>query len=178
MKLNRRIYLVVLLIAFGSASALAQSAPATPAPDKVTEIAPPEHPATADQIREYLAITNAVETAHKVMQQSIKTSRITSAPYFTASFWDDMESAVMNIDIAAPCIPAFQKYFSKEDMAATITFYKTPAGQRLLAAQPFITSAIGDVLRNAGREAGKQVGLKHKDEIERLMKESAPASSK
>lgn len=63
-------------------------------------------------------------------------------------------------------------------MTAIIAFYEAAAGKRLLAAQPFISSAAGEVLRKAGSEAGQQVGLKHKDEIETLMKQQkqdAPA---
>jgi len=142
------------------------------------EVAVPEHPATPDQIREYLSLVNYVGTAHKMMVQMLKASRATSAPYYTASFWDDMESAVLDLDLVTPAIPSYQKYFSEEDMAATITFYKSPAGKRLLQAQPFISSLTGDVLRKAGSEAGRQVGLKHKGEIEALRKQKENSSSK
>jgi hypothetical protein len=141
----------------------------------IADLGPPAHPATPSQIREYLKLTSAVENAHAAMAQMLKVSRTTSAPYLTPSFWDDMEKAVMGIDIVDPCIPAFQRYFSEEDMAAAIAFYKTAAGQRMLAAQPFVASALGEVLQKAGREAGEKVGLQHKAEIDRLMKEQAPA---
>jgi hypothetical protein len=134
-------------------------------------LAPPVHPATEAQVREYLALTHSLETAHKAMGESLKAARATSAPYFTPSFWDDMEKAVMGIDLVGPLLPAYQKYFSEEDMAATIAFYKSPAGTRLLAAQPFITSAASDAARKAGEAAGYQVGLKHKDEIQKLMQQ-------
>jgi hypothetical protein len=134
-------------------------------------LAPPEHPATEAQVREYLALTQALDNAHKMMGQSLKAARATSAPYFTASFWDDMEKAIMNIDLVGPLLPAYQRYFSQEDMAATIAFYKSPAGSRLLAAQPFITSAASDAARKAGEVAGREVGLKHADEIQKLMQQ-------
>jgi uncharacterized protein len=170
---NKPFLAIVLLISCASI-APAQSTQTTSGPAAEASLAPPEHPATADQIREYLSLTNAIESAHKAMAQSLKTSRTTSAPYFTASFWDDMETAVMNLDMVPPLITAYQKYFSQEDMAATIAFYKSPAGQRLLAAQPYITSVASDVLRDLGRQAGEQVGLKHQEEIQRLMKQSQP----
>jgi hypothetical protein len=56
-------------------------------------------------------------------------------------------------------------------MAATIAFYKSPAGQNLLAATPLITSISADTLRKAGQDAGAKVGLKHAEEIERLKKQ-------
>jgi hypothetical protein len=143
----------------------AQSSPATPAvPSTEASLGPPEHPATPEQIREYLSLIGFVENAHKVMTQMVHAARDTSASYYSASFWDDMNTAVLKIDLITPTIPAYQKYFSQEDMATS--------GQRLLAAQPFISSSAGDVLREAGRAAGIQVALKHKDEIEALKKKS------
>jgi protein TonB len=119
-------------------------------------------------------MTHAVETAHKMIASEIRASRATSSPYFTASFWDDMEKAVMEIDLAGLIIPAYQKYFSEEDMAATLAFYKTPAGQRLLAAQPSIGAAVAGAAQEAGQMAGRQVALKHQAEIENLKKSQAP----
>ena len=114
------------------------TAPAVPAAD----LAPPAHPATAAQIRAFLALSHSTETAQKLMSQMLKSSRVTSAPYYTPGFWDDIEKAIMEIDLVTPVIPAYQKYFSEEDMAATIAFYKSPSGKRLLEAQPFVTSAV------------------------------------
>ena len=164
--------ILLLFVLAGTASiVVAQTLPSAPSADSVADIAAPEHPATPDQVREYLALVNYVGTAHKMIGQMLRASRATSAPYYTDSFWDDMEKAIMEIDLVTPVIPAYQKYFSQEDMTATIAFHKTAAGKRLLAAQPFISSAAGEVLRKAGSEAGQQVGLKHKDEIETLMKQ-------
>ncbi len=134
------------------------------------ELAPPTHPATVAQIREYLTLSNYVANAHKAMGQMIQTSRVTAAPYFPASFWDDMAKSLDEIDLVTPAVPAYQKYFSEEDMAATIAFYKSPAGQKFLAAQPFIASAAGEVLRSAGQKVGQEVFARHKDEIETLKK--------
>ena len=126
----------------------------------------PSHPATADQIKEYWSQTHAIEAAHKLMNQMVNTAQATSAPYLTKSFWDDMRSSAQALDIEGPMILAYQKYFSEEDMHQVILFNKTPAGQHLLAAQALISSAAGDELRKAGEEMGRQVYLRHKEEIE------------
>lgn len=164
-------FLLLFALAASASKVTAQAAPAVPSADSLANVAPPEHPATPDQVREYLALVHYVDTAHKMMGQMLKASRATSAPYYTDSFWDDMAKALMEIDLITPVIPAYQKYFSQEDMTTTIAFYESAAGKRLLAAQPFISSAAGEVLRKAGTEAGQQVGLKHKEEIETLMKQ-------
>jgi hypothetical protein len=167
---SKSVLLAIVLILACVPFALAQSASAK---NDASTLAPPEHPATEAQVRECLALTHALDIAHNAMAQSLKAARATSAPYFTPAFWDDMEKAVMNIDLVGPLLPAYQRYFSEEDMAATIAFYKSPAGSRLLAAQPFITAAAGDAARKAGEAAGREVGLKHKDEIQKLMQQQA-----
>jgi hypothetical protein len=165
---RKSVVLALALLIVCIPAALAQSASAPAA-----SLAPPEHPATEAQIREYLALTRALDTAHNAMAQSLKAARATSAPYFTPSFWDDMEKAIMDIDLVGPLLPAYQRYFSQEDMAATIAFYKSPAGSRLLAAQPFITAAASDAARKAGEVAGREVGLKHQEEIQKLMQQQS-----
>ena len=163
---------VILLAAIALGARAQQPAPQTTDSPAVSELPPTAHPATADQIREFLTLTHTIESAHKMMSQSIKAARATSAPYYTGGFWDDMEKAVLDVDLVTPIISAYQKYYSQEDMAALITFYKSPVGQRMLAAQPQIALVLQSTLRDAGAEAGRQVGEKHKDEIERLMKQS------
>ncbi|MCU1321532.1 MAG: hypothetical protein JWM43_1181 [Acidobacteriaceae bacterium] len=148
-----------------------------PAPSATSDLAPPANPATPDQIREYLNIVSYTQSAHKVMGQMLNASRSTAAPYIPASFWDDMNKSLLEIDLVTPAIPAYQKYFSQQDMAATIAFYKSPAGQRLLAAQPFIASSAGDLLRSAGQQVGQQVFERHRAEIEELRKKAQPAST-
>jgi len=180
MKVANRVYATVILFTLLTSICPllgAQTAPAGPqmSPAADAGLPPPAHPATEAQIREYLAMTRAIENAHKAMASGIRANRATSAPYFTASFWDDMEEAVMEIDLAALIVPAYQKYFSEEDMAATLAFYKTPAGQRLLAAQPPIGAAVTSAAQEAGQIAGRQVALKHRDEIQALMKSSQAA---
>lgn len=63
-------------------------------------------------------------------------------------------------------MPAYQKYFSQEDMQSVIEFYRSPAGARLLAAQPLITSYAQQQLHSIGEKIGQEVYLRHKDEID------------
>lgn len=177
--MKSRILVAVLTSVLCPLASAAQAAPSSAAPVEHTTnipiVAPPAHPATEAQIREYLALTHAIDTAHQLIKDDLRTSRTTSAPYLTSGFWDDMETALMQIDLVPYFVPAYQKYFSEEDMAATIAFYKSPAGQRLLAAQSSISAAAKESLTAAGRAAGMEVGKKHADEIERLMKQQQPA---
>ena len=135
-----------------------QTAPATPLVQT--------HPATAEQIREYYALTHAIETAHKIMDQTVNAMQATAPDYLPQDFWDDMHKSIDGIDLEGAFISAYQKYFSQEDMQSVIDFYKSPAGQHLLAAQPLITSYAQQQLREIGQKVGQEVYLRHKDEIE------------
>ena len=148
----------------------ATSNPPTQATKTPTEDLIPAHPATVEQIHEYYTLTHAIETAHTLMVQMVNGMQKTSAPYLPKAFWDDMKASMLNIDLESALISAYQRYFSQEDMAAVIDFYKSPAGQRLLQSQPFIESAAGDQLREVGRKVGQEVYLRHKDEIEAAKK--------
>jgi len=130
----------------------------------------PAHPATVEQIHEYYRLTHAIEMAHRIMDQMVSGMQATSAPYLPKAFWDDMKTSFANLDLQAAFIPAYQKYFSEEEMGSVIAFYKSPAGKHLLESQPFIESAAGDQLREAGRTIGREVYLRHKDEIEAAKK--------
>src|SRR5947209_8773118 len=105
------------LAAAGQTAGLA----ASPTAD-ISSVAPPVHPATEAQIREYFALNHAVELARQAMKDSIHASRVTSAPYFTPGFWDDMEKAVLDVDLVQYFVPAYQRYLSEEDMAAAVAF--------------------------------------------------------
>ena len=169
--MKKRILAVLLAISVSTLAAAAQNAAAPAASPDVSSLAPPAHPASEAQIREYLALTHALDIAGKAMVELIHSQRALSPPFLTPGFWDDMEKAVAHIDLVPLVVPAYQKYLSEEDMGSLIAFYKTPAGQRILASQPFIQSAISDAGRKAGEQAGLEVSKKHAAEIERLMKE-------
>ena len=146
------------------------SASAAPKTD-ISSLGPPAHPCTEAQIREYLTLNHGFDNAHRLMQQNLHNERAVSTPYLTPGFWDDMEKAMSQVDLAKYFIPAYQKYLSEEDMASVIAFYKTPAGKRILAAQPFIESAIDDTASKAGKQIAIEVGKKHEAEIRRLAEE-------
>jgi hypothetical protein len=130
----------------------------------------PLHPATAEQMREYYQLTHTMETAHSMMDQMVVTMQTTSVPYLTKAFWDDMRISFAKFDLETYFTPAYQKYFSEEDMASVIAFYKSPAGQRLLQSLPLIESVAGDQLKAAGQTIGHEVYLRHKDEIDAAKK--------
>ncbi len=134
------------------------------------DVPPPEHPATPEQIKEYLQLTKSVENAHRAFAQMVGNSRSQAPAYFPADFWTDVDQKFNAIDIGSELVPIYQRYFSQEDMAAALAFYKTPAGQRVLNEQPLAAVASSDVLRKDGQRVGQEALARHKDEIDAAQK--------
>ena len=147
----------------------ASSAPSLPEP------VPPAHPATPAQIREFLNLTHAAESVHVRISENLKRMRASSPASIPASFWDDAQHAMMTINIADLCIPVYQKFYSQEDMAATLAFYRSPAGRRMVAAEPSVATILNQAMTEAGVQVGEKIGLKYKDQLEKL--KSQPPSS-
>jgi hypothetical protein len=79
---------------------------------------------------------------------------------------EDLRRSLGTADFAGAMVRSFQQHLSQEDADAIIAFYKSPAGQRMIAVMPNIL----DEGRAAGSELGRQVTLevvgRHKDEID------------
>jgi hypothetical protein len=138
-----------------------------PAPT-LAEPVPPAHPATPEQIREFLKLTHTVELAHTQMAANLKQMRTSSPDYIPASFWIDVQRAMMTISIPDLCIPIYQKYYSQEDMAAALAFYRSPAGRRIVSAEPAVVSVLNNAMIQAGVRVGEKIGIKYKDQLEKL----------
>lgn len=137
-------------------------------------VAPPAHPATPEQIKEYLAITSAAENAHKMITQNVATSRANAPSYVPSTFWDDLSKSMGSIDLVTALIPVYQKYFSQEDMAAALVFYKTPAGKHILDDQPLVSANAGEILRTEVNRVGQEAYQRHKTEIDAATKAHQP----
>jgi len=135
-----------------------------------SSVEPPVHPATEDQIREYLSLNGTAKNSRTLMAQMVKAMHATSVPYLPQSFWDDLDAEFQKVDLVAVCVPIYQKYLSQEDMAEIVKFYRTPAGQRILATQTDIQRDASVVLQKAAAEIGEHVYLRHKDEIDAAKK--------
>lgn len=140
-------------------------------PTAVNETAPPAHPATEDQIREYMALTGVAKTTRDLFDSSVGAMQATSAPWYPADFWDDLRSEFFKLDVVSLYIPFYQRYISQADMQAMIVFYRSPAGKNLLAVDPLIVRDAKVVLSERGKEIGEAVYNRHKDEIEAAKKQ-------
>ena len=135
-----------------------------------TQIAPPAHPATEDQIREYMQLSGALPITRQLMDKMVHAMQLTAAPYYPASMWDDMRAEFAKLDIISAYVPLYQRYFSQEDMQKVLDFYRSPAGKNLLAIQPLLIHDAQGIMRQKGQDIGLAVYNRHKDEIEAAKK--------
>jgi len=169
MRMNRWMLTFCILI---TPALLCQSGkPTAPASTSDEHIGPPAHPATEDQIREYLALTGVSRAAHTLMATMVKGMRATSAPYYPASLWDDMDAEFQKLDLVAIYVPVYQRYLSEDEMRDVIAFYHSPSGQKLLSVQGFLTRDGQEIMQTKGGEIGAAVYARHKDEIEAAKKQ-------
>lgn len=170
-----KLFLAILLGA-APLSIFAQSPAPLPSGGSAS-IAPPSDPATEDQIREYLSLIHVDKLAHEMLAKQVDAMQTTSASYYPTAMWDDFRDEFAKIDVGAPYVKIYQKYLSREDMAAILAFYRSPSGKKLLDAQ---TPAIADaqkVLGAEGREIGERVVAKYKEQIEAAVKAQSAAQA-
>jgi hypothetical protein len=126
---------------------------------------PIAHQATEAQIREFMAVTHVKETIQNLMTATIDNSQTSSVPYLVPAFWDDMRTTMSKFDFVGAMVPYYQKHISGDDIDSIIAFYKTPAGQHFLDAQPMIEAESQAAMKQIGENLGREIYERHKDEI-------------
>ena len=176
----RRTFAVLIFVAWTALASPGQ-VQSPPNPTQTSSFVKPEHPATAEQIREYFRITNLDQTWKQPLDQLFQMAKRSSPPWIPDSYWQDVENTTKASDLLDQLIPVYQRYYSQEDLDAFINFYRSPAGQRMAAAAPL---AIADAKPIAGAVFHKinlEVAARHADEIRAAKKkydeDKAKASS-
>jgi hypothetical protein len=173
-----RIFSTAICVAVLSAAAFAQqsSAPATPsASSSQTQqaapgITPPAHPITADQIKEMQQLTGAEEMKKRIVANAMQYYRSAFPPFIPQDVIDDLDKSLQAADLNSKATEIYPKYISTEDAAKIIDFYKTPAGQHLIAAQPYMMTEMQRSAVQIAQETAKDVITRHKTEIEDAQK--------
>lgn len=127
---------------------------------------PPANPITADQVHELMQLTGTVNLTKQMLDGMMPTLRQSMPPYMPPDVLDDFEKTLLGADFEAMLVHTYQAHLSTEDAAQIIAFYRTPAGQRMMAAMPQIARES----QAAGQQLGEQVMIevleRHKAEIE------------
>lgn len=156
----RNTVLVVGLLVGLGASGLAQ-----------TPLEPPAHPVTAEQVRQLMATTHAMDrmndSIHKMIAQQKQ-----AMPFFPDAFWTDFEAEFAKLDWVAIATPIYQKYLSQEDADKAIAFYQTSAGQHALDASMSVYNDMAQAGFERGKEIGQRLGEKYQEQIMENMKKA------
>ncbi|GEM_PF-1174377 len=170
-----RIFSTAVCVAALSAAALAQqsSAPATPpassngqAAQQAAPLPAPAHPITADQIKEMQAVTKTDDLKKHIVATAMQYYRSAFPPFIPQDVIDDLDKSLQTADLNAKAGEIYPKYISTEDAAKIIEFYKTPAGQHLVVAEPYMISELQRSAIQIAQDTARDVITRHKAEIE------------
>ncbi len=153
----------------------AQESSSAPAADQ-----PPVHPVTPAQVHELLELTGATNLKNQLMRGMMVYMRQSLPAYLPKEVIDDLETSLENADMEPMLIAAYQKHLSTEDAVEIITFYKTPAGKRVISSMPLIVQDLQQGGGQLGEDVARQVFERHKAEIEAAEKQyrqAHPSSS-
>lgn len=154
------------------------TSPASPAAQPA-KIAPPLHPITLEQTREMFELMRFRSTMQTMLHANLQQQR-QLAPFIPADVWQDFEDSFAKTDFIPVFLPIYQKYLSQEDAAKALDFYRTPAGQRTLAAIPALMQDLPPASQSKAEEIAQQVFARHRQEIEDAQKKyqqpAAPSS--
>jgi hypothetical protein len=172
-----RILQTAACVAFLSAAAFAQQA-AAPAASSASQtqqtavpaVPPPAHPITADQIKEMQQLTGADEMKKRIVANAMQYYRSAFPPFVPEDVIDDLDKSLQAADLNSKAAEIYPKYISTEDAAKIIEFYKTPAGQHLITAQPYMMTEMQRSAVQVAQQTAKDVITRHKAEIEEAQK--------
>jgi uncharacterized protein len=112
-------------------------------------------PATVAAARELLEMSGGGKLGARVIEQIISSFK-QKLPAVPDSIWDDLGKQLNGDDLVTLALPVYTKHFTVQEMKAIMTFYKTPAGAKLVESMPDITQGMSRV----GQEWGKTIGQK------------------
>lgn len=155
-------------IALGQQAPVSTNKPANhpiSAEEPTASPAAPEHPITVAQVRELLELTGANQLRVQVMRKMMAQIKQAFPPFIPKDVMDDMESGLEKIDMEPMAVRVYQRYFSTEDAAQLIAFYKTPTGQRVISVLPIVSGELQDAGAKEGERVAQEVLKQHMDEI-------------
>lgn len=141
----------------------AQNSGTTPAEHKID-------PAKAADIRrllELMGVKKVMDDTFQSMTQSLRPMLTNSLPAgdyrekLIDLFYTKFQSKADTAQLLELGIPAYDKYFSHEEIKGLLTFYATPLGQKSISVMPQLTNEM----REVGRKWGEQLGRDSMTEV-------------
>lgn len=124
-------------------------------------------PASKESVEKLMQLTGASNLGQQMMAQMLPAMQqmIPDAP---PAFWQSVQQEVNIDEMVALVVPVYQKHLSEEDIQSMLAFFSTPAGQKLITAQP----AIMQESMMVGQQWGQQLFIRAKQKYDAM----APAA--
>ncbi len=106
-------------------------------------------------IRKLLEVTGAGNLGKQVMDQMMAAMK-PSMPDVPDEFWTAFAKETDMGELIEEIVPIYDKHLSHDDIKASIAFYETPAGRRIIKALPKITHES----MLAGQKWGQRIAFK------------------
>jgi hypothetical protein len=82
-------------------------------------------------------------------------------PGIPSSFWSKFKEKLNTDDLLYACIPAYNKYYTHEEIKQLIAFYESPLGRKTVEVTPLIT---GETML-IGQKWGEKIGQEAVNEL-------------
>ncbi|WP_159017674.1 DUF2059 domain-containing protein [Cognatiluteimonas profundi] len=157
MKISSTVLATCLLLLSGVVSA--QQAPAQQTPAQGTVVDPQK----VVVIHQLLEVTGAVNVSKQVMSRLFDAQK-KAHPEIDAVIWDRL-AAKMNVDeVQGELIKIYDRHFSTADLQATLAFYQSAAGQRMLKELPAVMSEAMTVGQAWGQRKTEELRIELQNE--------------
>ena len=109
-----------------------------------------------EDILTLLKMTGTDKLAEQVMDAMIPQFR-QLVPEIPTAFWDRFREKLDVEDLLDACIPAYDRYYSHEEIKQLIEFYKTPLGKRVVEITPLLTQDTMAIGQKWGEKLGQDI---------------------
>ncbi len=139
---------------------------------QITGVAPPadqpapEHPVTAEQVREIMRLTGASQLSRQMLESLMPEIQQNMPPWMPADVLRDFENSMLGGNLEDLTTRAYQAHISTEDATALIGFYETPAAQRFVAASPAILKQVQTEASQLALQIFQEAMKRHQTEID------------
>ena len=109
-----------------------------------------------DDILSLLRITGTDKLAEQVMDAMIPQFQ-QIVPDIPSEFWDKFREKLDIDDLLFACIPAYDKYYSHDEIKQLLEFYGTPLGKRVIEITPMLTQDTMAIGQKWGEKLGQEI---------------------
>jgi hypothetical protein len=145
--------IAILALSLATTASAADPAPAAPTPAAPAEAVAPNK---EDDIRTLMALTGAGKIGTQFIEQMMASFKETY-PDVPASFWTAFAAEINADALIDKLLPVYEKHLTQDDIRQLIAFYRSPIGQKMIAAMPRITRDSMQIGQDWGRQVAEQV---------------------